>query len=316
LAATRILVTGATGFVGRALVHRLLADGRRVRAAVRPTSAALPAAVERALVEDIGPDTDWHVALAGVDAIVHLAARAHVLRDTSPDAHALYRAVNTLGTLRLAEAAASLGVGRFLFLSSVRVHGERSPGVPFDETGPLAAEDPYGGSKAEAERGLASLAASGGLEPIVLRAPLVYGHDAKGNFARLVALVARGAWLPLGSVHNRRSLVYVGNLVDAIARALDHPAAAGQTFMVSDGEDVSTPELVRRIARALGKPARLLPVPPALLRIGGVLVGRSDDVARLLDDLAVDSSRIRVRLGWRPPFTLDQGLAACRQAGE
>ena len=205
---TRILVTGATGFVGRALVRRLLADGRKVRAAVRPTSAALPAAVERVVVEDIGPDTDWRAALAGVDAVVHLAARAHVLRDSSPDAHALYRAVNTLGALRLAEAAASLGVRRFVFLSSVRVHGDRSIGAPFDEASPLAAQDPYGSSKVEAERGLASLAAAGRLEPVILRPPLVYGHDAKGNFARLVALVARGALLPLGSVHNCRSLVY------------------------------------------------------------------------------------------------------------
>jgi len=308
LSAARILVTGATGFVGRALVRRLLADGRKVRAAVRRSSAALPAAAETVLVGDIGPDTNWHTALAGVDAVVHLAARAHVIHDSSADALALYRAVNTLGALRLAEAAAAAGIRRFVFLSSVRVHGERSAGAPFTEPSPLAATDPYGRSKAEAERGLATLAASGGLEPVILRAPLVYGPGARGNFARLVRLVASGVPLPLGAVRNRRSLIYVGNLVDAILRALDHPAAAGETFMVSDGEDVSTPELVRRIARARGRPARLVPVPLAVLRLAGALIDRADEVARLLDDLVVDSSKIRGLLGWSPVFTLDEGL--------
>lgn len=314
MTATRVLVTGATGFVGRALVRRLLADGRQVCAAVRAGATELPPEVEKTVVGDIGPDTDWRAALAGVDAVVHLAARAHVLHDSSPDAHALYRAVNTLGALRFAEAAAAAGVRRFVFLSSARVHGGHSIGAPFNESSPLAATDPYGRSKAEAERGLAALAANGGLEPVILRPPLVYGPGARGNFARLVRLVERGVPLPLGAVRNRRSLVFLGNLVDAIVLSVDHPAAARETFLVSDGEDVSTPELVRRIARALGKSARLVPVPLALLRLGGVLTGRADDVARLLDDFVVDSSRIRVRLGWRPPFTLDEGLAACREA--
>jgi nucleoside-diphosphate-sugar epimerase len=295
--------------VGRALVERLVADGRSVRAAVRTASAAVAAGVETSRVDDIGPGTDWRAALAGVDAIIHLAARAHVLRDSSIDAHALYRSVNTLGTLRLAEAAAAAGVRRLVFLSSVRVHGDRSTGAPFTETSPLAASDPYGRSKADAERGLAALAATGALEPVILRPPLVYGPGARGNFARLVALVARGVPLPLGAVRNRRSLTFVGNLVEAIVRALDHPAAASETFMVSDGEDLSTPDLVRRIARALGKPARLIPVPTAFLRLGGALAGRSDDVARLLDDLVVDSSRIRAKLDWTPPFRLDEAFA-------
>ena len=308
MSAARILLTGATGFVGRALVPRLLAERRTVRASVRRSSAALPADVEAVPVDDVGPDTDWRAALVGVDAVVHLAARSHVRRDSSADAHALYRATNSLGALRLAEAAAAAGVRRLVFLSSVRVHGERSAGAPFDESSPLAAQDPYGQSKADAERGLAALAGAGRLDPVILRPPLVYGPEARGNFARLARLVARGVPLPLGAVRNRRSLIYVGNLVDAIVCALDHPAAAGETFMVSDGEDVSTPELVHRIARALGKPARLLPVPPALLRLGGALMGRADDVARLLDDLVVDSSKIRAVLGWSPVFTLNEGL--------
>lgn len=310
-----VLVTGATGFVGSVLVRRLVADGRRVLAAVRASSGALPEGVERAVVGEIGSGTDWTPALAGVDAIVHLAARAHVLRDMSSDVYALYRATNTLGALRLAEAAAAAGVRRFVFLSSVRVHGERSSGAPFTESSPLAATDPYGRSKAEAERGLSEIAARTGLEVVVLRPPLVYGPGARGNFARLVRLVARGIPLPLGAVRNRRSLIYVGNLSDAIARTLDHKAAASETFMVSDGEDVSTCELVCRIALALGKPARLVPVPVGLLRLAGTVLGRPDDVARLVDDLVVDTARIRARLAWRPPFTLDQGLAACRPAG-
>lgn len=305
----KILVTGATGFVGRALVPRLVAEGWQVRATLRAPSRVLPAGVEATQIGEIGPGTDWREALAGVDAVVHLAARAHILDEGSPDAFALYRAVNALGALTLAGAAAASGVRRFVFLSSVRAHGARTTGAPFTESSPLAAEDPYGRSKAEAEVGLARLAQGSELEPVVLRPPLVYGAEARGNFARLVELVGRGIPLPLGSVRNRRSILYVGNLVDAIVQSLRHPAAARDTFHLSDGEDVSTAELVRRIARALGRPARLVPVPPALLRLGGALVGRRDDIARLLDDLVVDSAHVRTTLGWTPRYTLDQGLA-------
>ena len=280
-----------------------------MRAALRQAPADLPPGIERVDVGDIGPDTAWIDALRGVDTVVHLAARAHVLRESSPAALALYRAVNTLGALRLAEAAAAGGVKRFVFISSARVHGERTTGEPFTETSPLIAKDPYGSSKAEAERGVARLAHSTGLQAVVLRPPLVYGPEARGNFERLVAMVARGVPLPLAAIQNRRSLVFVGNLVDAIVRCLDHPAAAGETFMVSDGEGVSTPDLVRRIGRAIGRPARLFPVPPALLRLGGTLLGRGDDVARLRDDLVIDPSKIRALLGWSPVVTLDEGLA-------
>jgi nucleoside-diphosphate-sugar epimerase len=304
-----VLVTGATGFVGRALVPQLVASGYRIRAALRTPSDALPAGVASVQIGEIGPDTDWRAALAGVDAVVHLAARAHVLDERSADALALYRAVNATAAVRLAEAAAASGVRRFVFLSSVRAHGARTTGAPFTEASPLAATDPYGRSKVEAETGLAALARTSRLEVVVLRPPLVYGAEARGNFARLAKLVERGVPLPLGAVRNRRSLVYIGNLVHAIVRSLDRPEAAGQTFMVSDGEDVSTAELVRRIARALGRTPHLIPVPPALLRLGGSLLGRREDVARLLDDLVVDSSHIRRTLGWSPPYTLDQGLA-------
>ena len=213
-------------------------------------------------MDDIGPDTDWRAALAGVDAVVHLAARAHVLRDSSADAHALYRAVNTLGALRLAEAAAAAGSGASC--SSARygctaiASRERLSTSRARSWRKIRTVDPRRTPSGASPRSAPRVAS----QPVILRPPLVYGPGARGNFARLVALVARGVPLPLGAVHNRRSLVFVGNLVDAIVRSLDHPAAAGETFMVSDGEDLSTPELVRRIARALGKPARLVPVPP------------------------------------------------------
>jgi UDP-glucose 4-epimerase len=308
--APTILVTGASGFVGRALLPRLAADGYRVRATVRRPGTELPAGVHAVAIGDLTDEPDWRIVLAGVDAVVHLAARAHVLDERSPDAFALYRAANTLPTLRLAEAAAAAGVRRLVFVSSVRVHGSRTAGAPFDESSPLAAEDPYGRSKVDAERGLAEIARTSRLEVVVLRPPLVYGPGVRGNFGRLARLVARGVPLPFGAVRNRRSLVYVGNLADVIARSLAHPAAAGRTLMVSDGEDVSTAELVRRIARALGRPPRLVPVPPALLRAAGALAGRREDVARLLDDLVVDSTLLRRTLGWKPPHTLDEGLAA------
>lgn len=310
MTAPTILVTGASGFVGRALLPRLVADGHRVHAAVRRPDSGLPAGVDPVAIGDLTAQPDWRSALAGADAVVHLAARAHVLDERSPDAFALYRAANTLPTLRLAEAAAATGVRRLVFISSVRVHGSRTAGAPFDEASPLAAEDPYGRSKAEAERGLAEIARASSLEVVVLRPPLVYGPGVRGNFARLARLVARGVPLPFGAVRNRRSLVYVGNLVDAIVQSLTHPAAAGRTFMVSDGEDVSTAELVRRIARALGRSPRLVPVPPTLLRAAGALAGRREDVARLLGDLVVDSTLLRRTLGWTPPHTLEEGLAA------
>jgi nucleoside-diphosphate-sugar epimerase len=305
----RILVTGATGFVGRALVLRLLAEGCAVRAAVRRPDFPLPAGVEAVSVPDIGPATDWSAALRHVDAIVHLAARAHVLGAFSREAFEAYREMNTLATLRLAEIAAASGVLRFVFMSSARVHGACTTGTPFTETSPLAADDPYGRSKAEAELGLVERARGTALETVILRPPLVYGVGARGNFARLLELVARGVPLPLGAVHNRRSLIGLDNLVDAIVRCLDHPAAAGESFLVSDGEDLSTTELVRRIAVALGRPARLFAVPSSMLRLGGALMGRGEDVARLLDDFVVDASRIAQILGWTPPVPLDLGLA-------
>jgi nucleoside-diphosphate-sugar epimerase len=240
---------------------------------------------------------------------VHLAARVHMTGEDAARALPRFRAVNTAGAASLARAARRAGVGRFVFASTTTVYGDRSLGRPFDESSCTAPATPYAQSKLEAERELAEILGGSATELVVLRSPLVYGPGAKGNFARLVRLVQRGVPLPLASVRNRRSLVFVENLVDAIVRVLDHPAAAGRTYVVSDGEEVSTPDLIAKIAAALGRPSRLFAFPPALLRLAGTLLGRGDETSRLLGDMAVDGSRIRRELGWAPPYSLDEGLA-------
>lgn len=300
-----LLVTGATGFVGAALCARLAADGWEVVPAVRRPSG-LP---REAVVGNLEAATDWRPALAGCDAVVHLAARVHVMRDTAADPLALYRATNTDATLNLARQAAQAGVRRFVFISSIKVNGEGRD-APYRESDTAAPEDAYAISKWEAEQGLLRIAAETGLEVVILRPPLVYGPGVKANFRRLVDTVARGWPLPLGAIQNRRSLLYLGNFVDAIRVCVEHPAAAGQTFLIDDGEPVSTPELVRAVARAMGRPARLLSVPVGMLEFAGALLGRRAAVRRLTGSLWLDSSAIRSRLGWTPPYALQQGLDA------
>jgi nucleoside-diphosphate-sugar epimerase len=300
-----VLVTGANGFVGRALCAALAAAGRGVRHAERRMDAASAGAVA---IGDIGPDTDWSTALDGVGCIVHLAARTHVLRETAGDALAAYRRINVAGTERLARAAAARGARRLVFLCSVKVNGEATDERPYNEEDAPRPEDAYGISKTEAERALAGIAAETGLEITVLRPPLVYGPGVKGNFLRLMRLVARGVPLPLGAIDNRRSFIYLGNLVDAIMRALDTPRAAGRTYLAADGEDLSTAALVRALAAALGVKPRLMPFPFAPLKLAATLAGRGAEFARLAGSLQVDSSRIRRELDWRPPYTVAQGL--------
>ena len=309
------LITGATGFVGTTLLAAL--QGRAVRRALRqPTTAPHPGDT---IVGDIGPDTDWGNALAGVDCVVHLAARTHVMKEDAADPLAAYRRINVEATRNLAQQAAATGVRRFVFLSSIKVNGEGFP-LPrplshgergaYVETDAPAPQDAYGISKREAEDVLRQIGADTGMEIVILRSPLVYGPGVKGNFLRLLRLVDRGMPLPLASINNRRSLVYVGNLTDAIIACMDTPAAAGKTFLVSDGEDVSTPALIRKLAAGMGRPARLLPCPVALLELGAALVGQRDAVARLTGSLQVDASLLRNTLGWQPRYTLDQGLNA------
>lgn len=269
----------------------------------------MPAGVEKVVVGDIEAPRDLAGALVGATGVVHTVARVHQMRDRTFDPLAAHRAINVEGTLRVARAAAKAGARRFVFLSSVKVHGEERA-TALTESDVPAPADAYGVSKWEAEQALAALGRETGLEIAVLRPPLVYGPDVRANFLRLLDLVARGVPLPFGAIRNRRSLVFVDNLADAVAAAVTSPRAAGRAFLVSDGEDLSTPELVRAIAAALGRRARLLSIPDRLLRLAAALVGRSAAAGRLLGSLFVDSSPIRRDLAWSPPFTVAEGLAA------
>jgi len=305
----QILVTGASGFIASHLLPLLLAKGWRVRGAVRSERGPriLPTGVEGAVVGELGPETDWSLALRGIDVVIHLAARVHVMHDSSIDA---YDRVNVSGSRHLAETAVAAGVKRLLFVSSVKAMGEASPkGFPWTEEDECYPEDSYGKSKLAAELALHGVAGRTNLEVVILRPPVVYGPEVTANIYRLLQIVDRRWPLPLGSVENRRSFIYVGNFVDAIVKAIEHPKAGGETFLVSDGKDISTPELIRAIACAFGKPAHFFPAPTMLLEILGWVLGKSDEVNRLLGSLVVDSSKIRRLLGWQPPLTMEDGLA-------
>jgi len=304
------LVTGANGFVGAALCAELLHQGHYVRAAVRSASSLIEKA-ERASVGAIDGKTDWTEALCGVDVVIHLAARVHVMHDESNDPLDEFRRVNVAGTEHLARCAAIAGVKRLVYVSSIKVNGEAtSEGEKFSESDVPDPHDPYGISKMEAEQALHRIAQETGLEVVIVRPPLVYGAGVKGNFVQMLRVLDKGIPLPLASVHNRRSLIYVGNLVDALILCATHPAAAGQTYLVSDGEDISSPDLLRQLGAAMGHPARLLPCPQTLLKLAGRLTGKSEQVERLLGSLQVDSGKIRRELNWTPPYTLEQGLRA------
>lgn len=308
----RILVTGATGFIGRRTVSLLLARGYPVRAALRnPAMAAgaIPPDCETVLIGDIGPDTDWSPALTAIDAVVHLAARVHIMRDTAADPPAAFRHVNTLGAIRLAEAAAAAGVGRMVFISSIKAGDGNLPPSP---------DDPYAMSKWEAEQALAEISARTGIEAVILQPPLVYGPGVGGNFLSLLRLVARGIPLPLASVDNRRSLLHVDNLADAIARSLEQPLSSemrnGDAFALHDGAPVSTPSLIRQLAAGMNRPARLFPCPLRVLRTVAALTGRRPVIERLAGSLTVDDHPLRQWLSWTPPITTPDGLAATAHA--
>lgn len=307
---TRILVTGASGFVGQALCSYLLAKGYVVRAAVRSVdSISLTDSLEVVAVGDIGPHTDWSAALEGIDCVIHCAARAHVMQDTETDALAAYRRVNVEGSKCLADQAAVAEVMRLVFLSSIKVSGEQTTlGMPFLFTNTPAPKDPYGISKWEAEQALWAVSAQTDLEVVVVRPTLVYGPGVKGNLLRLLHWVARGVPLPLGAVQNQRSLVGLSNLVDLLLRCSEHPASAGQTFLASDGHDLSTPQLVQLMAEGMNQPTRLLPVPVALLRTAGSLMGKHCEIDRLVSSLQVDNGHTKAQLGWTAPVSVEDGV--------
>lgn len=258
----------------------------------------------------LGATTDWSVLLSDVSTVIHCAARVPVIRKTTRVSVGAFEAVNTVGTLNLARQAAASGIRRFVFLSSIKVSGEETTaGHPFGPADTLFPQDAYGTSKADAEAGLRSIALATSMECVIVRAPLVYGPGVKGNFAEMMRAVARGLPLPFGAVtDNRRSLVGLDNLVDLIVTCIDHPAAANQTFLVSDGEDLSTADLLRRLGAAMGKPARLLNIPPALLGAAAALIGKRAVAQRLLGNLQVDISHTCRTLGWKPPISVDEGL--------
>ena len=307
----RILVTGADGFVGGHLCTHLASAGLSIKAATRrpPHSTERMDSIEHCQIASIGRTTDWSAALEDVEAVVHLAARVHTLDARSKKDLKAFREVNVEGTRTLARACIRAGVRRIVMMSSVKAMGEETArDQPFAEDSPCRPRDAYGISKWEAEQTLWEVAAGSRMEVVILRAPLVYGPGVSANFLRLLRSIDRGVPLPLGSVKNVRSLLFVRNLTDAIAICLDHPAAAGQVFLVADQEAFSTRELVLQLAMLLRRNHRLVPVPTPVLRMGGWLLGRCEDIRRLTGSLRVSTAKIRGMLEWRPPFTAVEGL--------
>lgn len=307
--AERVLVTGASGFVGGEVCQALVRSGYSVRAAVRRGRQLSSSIVEQITVGDIDSRTDWSAALSDVDFIVHLAARAHILGDDAANADRYFE-VNAHGTRRLAQMAAAAGIRRMVFLSSIKVNGEGRPATrPYRASDVPEPQDAYGKSKAAAEAALFEISAISGLQVASVRSPLVYGPGVRANFLRLMDWVAKGRPLPLGAIHNSRSLVSLWNLSDLLLRVLAHPAAAGGVWMVSDGLDLSTPELIGRIGRAMGRPARLWHVPLWMISGVAAVSGRQAELTRLCGSLTVDVSPTIQHLGWQPPLSLDEGIS-------
>lgn len=307
---TRFLVTGANGFVGRALCQYLLDRGCRVRGAVRTSSIdILPREVEQVVIADIGRQTDWSAALEQVDVVIHLAARVHMMQDLAQDPMAEFMEVNAYGTENLARQSAAKGVKRFVYVSSIKVNGESTmAGQSMSELDIPQPQDPYSVSKWRAEQALHDLSPESSMGVTIIRPPLVYGPGVKANFARLIEVVGKGVPLPLKNIRNSRSLIYVGNLVDALYVCATNGHAAGRTYLVADGAGVSTPALVGLIAEALGKPDRVFGFPVGLMKLAARLMGKAGAMDRLTQSLEVDNSRICSQLSWRPPYTLAQGL--------
>lgn len=304
----KILVTGATGFVGRVLCGELMRAGYDVRAAVRGDSRVLANVGDKVVVGELSGSTDWTHAVDGVDAVVHLAARVHIMHP-GPDDQRLFDQVNVQATGQLIEAAAAAGVKRFIQLSSVKVNGEDTPrDGAFTADDQPQPQDDYGRSKWRGEQCMFEVAAKHGIEALAIRSPLVYGPEVRANFLRLMQLVHRGLPLPLGAVDNRRSMISVWNLCDLITHAARAESTGSAVLMASDGEDISTAQLIRYLAAAMSRPSRLIPVPPALLQLLGRLTGKQAEVSRLIGSLRVDSGATQLRLRWRPPLSVQEGI--------
>lgn len=308
----KLLVTGATGFLGSKLLSRLSTLGCDVVTSSRGSTASVSFGGSVINVGNMDANTDWEKAVKGVDVVIHTAAIAHVMNEGDARSVEHFRDVNTEGTLNLARQAASAGVKRFIFISTVKVLGESTAvDKPFEANDQFNPIGPYARSKQLAEVGLMQLGAETNMEVVIIRPPLVYGPGVKANFLRMIQWVEKGIPLPLGAIHNKRSFVALDNLVDLIVTCIDHPAAANQVFLAGDGEDLSTSELLRGIATAMGKPSRLLPVPESWLRLGANLLGKREVADRLLGSLQVDISKTRDMLGWKPPISVDEGLRRC-----
>ncbi|HKS14115.1 MAG TPA: SDR family oxidoreductase [Pseudomonas sp.] len=308
----KVLLTGATGFVGRAVLDVLSrSEGVRVVVALRKAASDLPAGVETYSIYDLTDDQSSRLSAHAPDVVVHCASRVHVMNDTAADPLAEFRRVNVDGTIALARAARAAGAKRFIFISSIKVNGEGTlAGAPYRADDTPKPTDPYGVSKLEAEEGLLALARETGLEVVIIRPVLVYGPGVKANFQSMMRWLQRGIPLPFGAINNRRSLVALDNLVDLVMTCIEHPAAANQVFLVSDGDDMSTTDLLRRMGHALGKPARLIPVPAQLLQAGARFLGKGALSQRLCGSLQVDIEKTRRLLGWKPPVSTDVALRA------
>ncbi|MDC1408256.1 SDR family oxidoreductase [Candidatus Puniceispirillum sp.] len=306
-----LLLTGANGFVGRRLAIALESnpDINLTTIIRRSVEVRFNNVI---VVQGIDANTDWSEAVKGQNIILHAAARTHIMKDDAANSMAKYHRINVEGTLNLARQAATVGVTRFVFISSIKVNGETTEiGVPFTADDIPKPIDNYGISKWEAEQGLLQLAADTGMEVVIIRPPMVYGPNAKGNFAKLGALLAKGVPLPLATVKNRRSFVAIDNLIDLIITCIDHPKAANQIFLASDGHDLSTPELLNRMATAMGRDAKLFPLPSRLISVAASLVGKKDEANRLLTSLQVDITKTRDVLNWSPVIDVEEGLQRC-----
>lgn len=303
----KILITGATGFVGSHLLQMALQQDRDVICPVRGTKSS--AVTIPTMVGNIDRHTDWQLLLDNVHTVIHCAARVHVMNDTEADPLSAFREVNVYGTLRLAEQAAASGASQFIYLSSIKVNGEMTaPGQTFTEDDAPQASDPYGMSKQEAEAALLALGQRTGMAITIIRPPLVYGKGVGANFLSLLLWVKKRIPLPLGSIHNKRSFIFVKNLTDFILLCVQNPRAYNQVFLVSDGEDLSTSELLREAAKALEVPSRLLPFPAKLISLGAYMLGKKNIADRLCQSLRVDSKKARENMQWSPPYSVQQGL--------